>query len=104
MNATELVEISVQLTKYGLGAPFELVTMKPFPIKYGSLASNIVVTDINGRAVFLYIHPTDYNAIRGSKVTLQAVFENPDVDENVFVDEDAPPQIILTQDFDLTFF
>lgn len=105
-NATEVREISVQLTKYDLGAFGEIVEMKPFPIKFGSLVSNIVLTDINGRAVFLYVVPTgsDYNAIRGSTITIQAIFENPDIDENVFVDEDAPPQIILTQDFVLTFF
>jgi len=106
-NATEAIEISVQLTKYDLGAFGEIVEMKPFPIKYGSLASNIVVTDINGRAVFLYIVPSgsDYNAIRGSTITIQAIFEQPiDPDDNVIIDEDSPPNIILTQDFELTFF
>jgi len=104
VNATTLVEISVQLTKHGLGALGEIVEMKPFASRYGSLSSNIVITDINGRATFLYIHPADYNAIRGSTITIQAVFEDPEIDENVFVDEDAPPKIILTQDFKLTFF
>lgn len=106
-NETENQEISVQLTKYGLSAVAESVEMKPFSLKYGSLVNNIVETNENGRAVFEYIVPTgsDYNAIRGATVTIQAIFEEPiDPDANVVVDEDAAPNIILTQDFVLTFF
>lgn len=99
-------EISVQVLKYGLAAPGETVEMLPFDYRYGSLINSIVETDENGRAVFEYEAPTgsDYNAIRGSIITIQAVFEEPiDPDSNVIVDEDAPPNIILTQDFELTF-
>ena len=103
----EGVEISVQLLKYGLAEPGQPVEMKPFDYRFGSLVNTVVETDENGRAIFLYNAPTssDYNAIRGNTITIQAIFEAPiDPDANVVVDDDAPPVIILTQDFELTFF
>ena len=100
-------EISVQVLKFGLAAPGETVEMLPFDYKFGTLVNSIVETDENGRAIFDYKAPegSEYNKIRGSTVTITAIFEQPvDADDNVIIDEDAAPVIILTQDFKLTFF
>jgi len=100
-------EISVQVLKYGLAAPGETVEMLPFDYKFGTLVNAIVETDENGRAIFEYKAPegSEYNKVRGQKVTITAIFEQPiDPNDNVIIDEDSPPNIILTQDFELTFF
>lgn len=97
--------ISVQLLKYGLVEPGQTVQMLPFDYRYGDLVNTVVTTDENGRAVFEYITPqgSDYDGIRGQSVTITAVFEEPLEDKEGFVDLDAPPVILLTQEFLLQF-
>ena len=98
-------EISVQLLKYGLAEPFQIVQMKPFDSRYGEVASSFAVTDINGKATFLFFAPegSDFEEIRGQNYTITAVFEEPLEDKEGFIDPDAPPVILLTQDFVLEF-
>ncbi|PTB87043.1 hypothetical protein C9925_01980, partial [cyanobacterium G8-9] len=44
--------LSVQLLEYDLVKPEEIIEMKSFPLQYGVVAEQIVITDTNGRATF----------------------------------------------------
>ncbi|WP_309498096.1 hypothetical protein [Sulfurovum sp.] len=99
-------EISVTLVKYGLAEVGQTVQMLPFNSKYGEIVNLVVETDENGKAVFQYIPPesSDRKEIIGQDITITAVFEDPSDDSgDVYVDPDAAPVIILTQDFLLQF-
>ena len=99
-----ITEIAVQLLKNGLVESGEIVQMLPFDLKYGGVSEIVVTTTTNGYAVFTYMPPENYDEIRGQNVIITAIFEEPiGVDENVVVDEDAPPIIILEQEFLLQF-
>jgi hypothetical protein len=104
-SATEQVTIiSVQLLKFGLVEPGEIVEMKPFDRKYGFLTNSLAVTDINGRANFVYNLPEDFNAIRGQNITIQAIYTEKEEGANVSSPyEDKPKNVLLTQDFVLQF-
>lgn len=103
--ASEGTEISVQLLKYGLSEPGQPVQMLPFDSKYGEVENVIVDTDENGKATWTFIAPegSDFTELKGQDVTITAILEDPSEDVNVVVDPDAPPVIILTQDFLLQF-
>jgi hypothetical protein len=104
-NSTS-TNISVQLLKYGLAEPGQTIQMLPFDSRYGTLLNTVVDTDGNGFAIFEYKPPegSNYDALRGQDITITAIFEEPiEENANVYVDPNAPPVIILTQDFVLQF-
>jgi hypothetical protein len=103
--ASEGTEISVQLVKFGLAEAGQSVQMRPFDSKYGEIENLVVETDENGVAIFKFIAPegSDFTELKGQETTLTAVFEDPEEDVNVAVNEDAAPVILLTQDFLLQF-
>ena len=90
--------LSVQLLEYDLVKSGETIQMKSFPMQYGFVTNQIVLTDENGRATFIYNAPTgnDYNAIRGQDITIQAVYLDA-------TSTSTTPDILLTQDFVLQF-
>jgi len=98
-------EISVQLVKYGLSEPGQIIQMRPFDSKYGEIDSSFAITDINGKATFMFIAPegSDFTELKGQDTIITAVFEEPLEDKEGYVDLDAPPVILLTQDFLLQF-
>ena len=98
-------EISVQLVKYGLAEPGQLIQMRPFDSKYGEMDISFAITDLNGKATFLFIAPegSDFTELKGQDTIIRAVFEEPLEDKEGFFDPDAPPVILLTQEFLLEF-
>ncbi len=98
-------EISVQVLEYGLAKAGELVQMLPFPKEYGFVTNSIALTDLNGKATFIYNPPTgaDYNDIRGQSITIQAIFVNPFQIPTGDPTKPDKPEILLTQDFVLNF-
>ena len=104
-SASAGTEISIQLLKYGLAEPGQSIQMRPFSSQYGEIENLVVETDENGIAIFVFIAPegSDFTELKGHDLTLTAIFEDPSEDLSLYVDEDAPPVIILTQDFLLQF-
>ena len=96
--------ITVQLLKYGLAAPGETVQMLPFDSRYGTLVNTVVDTDQNGFAIFEYQPPegSKYDALRGTDTTITAIFEKP-IEDGAYVNENAPPNIILREKIILQF-
>ena len=90
--------LTLQLLEYDLVKPGEIIQMKSFPIQYGFVTNQVVVTDINGIATFTYNAPiaNDYNVIRGQDITIQAVYLDSE-------STSTTPDILLTQDFVLQF-
>jgi len=103
--ASQGTEISVTLVKYGLAEPGVSLQMLPFDSKYGEVASLLVETDENGKAVWVFKAPegSDFTDIKGQDITVTVIFEDPSEDVNVVVNPDAPPVILLSQDFLLQF-
>lgn len=105
--ASEGTEISVTLVKYGLAEAGQTLQMLPFDSKYGEVTNLTVDTDENGKAIWVFKAPSgsDFTELKGQDITITAIFEEPleDADPNVVVDPNAPPVIILTQDFLLQF-
>ena len=88
--------ISVQLLYYDFVKPGETIEMRSFDYKYGFITNTVVDTDENGRAIFIYNAPEDFNALRGQDITIQAVyFDSTSIS--------TTPDILLTQDFVLQF-
>ena len=96
--------VSVQLLKNGLVEPGQPIQMKPFDFRYGSVKASVVDTDQNGIAKFDYEAPTgsEYNAIRGQDITIEAVFLDPDSQASTTTSS-STPSILLTQEFVLQF-
>ena len=94
--------LSVQLLKNGLVAPGESVQVIPFSIAYGALVNTVVSTDENGRAFFEYEAPagSNYEAIKGQNITIQAVFLDPEATLTSTTDS---AKVLVTQDFVLQF-
>jgi len=96
--------VSMQLLKNGLVEAGASIQMKPFDFRYGSVIDSVVDTDQNGMAKFDYAAPTgsEYDAIRGQDITIEAVFLDPDSQVST-PSSDATPSILLTQEFVLQF-
>ena len=96
--------VIVQLLKNGLVEPGQSIQMKPFDFRYGNLLNSVVSTDANGNAIFQYQAPSgsDYDAIRGQDITIEAVFLDPDSQVST-TSSNATPSIVLTQEFVLQF-
>ena len=96
--------VSVQLLKNGLVEAGASIQMKPFDFRYGSVKDSVVDTDQNGIAKFDYVAPTgsEYNAIRGQDITIEAVFLDPDNQASTTTSS-STPSILLTQEFVLQF-
>jgi len=99
----DVYKISVQLLKYDLVDIGSSVQMKPFDFKYGNIEASIVDTDENGVATFNYTPPSgsDYGAIRGKNIILEAIFIVLDDEENTTITQ--TPSILLKQSFVLEF-
>ncbi len=98
-NKTTGTEISVQLLKNGLVEPGEQIEMKPFDRKYGFVTDSFVITDLNGKATFVYNPPENFSAIRGQDITIEAIYA-PIGDNNT---SSGSKNILLTQEFVLQF-
>lgn len=96
--------ISVVLREFDLALPGELIAMRPFASAYGFVTETYVTTDLNGRATFFYTAPSgsDYSAIRGQNITIQAVYVDSEASVTTSTEPTAP-DILLTQDFVLQF-
>ena len=93
-------DLSVQLIDGAFGLPGQTVKMAAFDSNYGIVDPAEVETDDGGWAHFSYHSPDNIDDISGQSITLQAVMEiYDDEDENRTV-----PVRSITQDFVLNFF
>jgi len=99
LESDTVYQISVQLTEDGFGSPGQTVMMRPFDRTFGLMESETVETDDSGWAVFNYLSPENIRDVSGQSVTLQAIFEIYD-DED---DNETVPVGSISQDFVLNF-
>ncbi len=103
LESDTVYQISVQLTEDGFGSPGQTVLMRPFDRTFGLMESETVETDDSGWAVFNYLSPENIHDVSGQSVTLQAVFELYD-DENEGGDDNETVLVgSIAQDFVLNF-
>ncbi len=96
-------EIRVQLTENGFGSPGQTVLMRPFDRTFGLIESEIVETDDSGWAVFNYLSPENIRDVSGQSITLQAIFEIYEDEDEDEADDEIVPVGSIAQDFVLNF-